>query len=193
VVFPFNDREAVRTPLRRTLLGSDPRPLVEQEGIDEYPVWSSDGVWLAFNCSLGTVLPSGVGDFEICVVKAEGTQLRRVTDAPGITGAGAWTPDGRQIVSSSSRDQDPGGVSQCGDLFAVAADGSSASQLTEGPATDCDPTISPDGRYVIFASSSTRRGGDSDLFAMAVDGSNVTRLTRFPSEEQEPAFLANQD
>ena len=173
--------------------GTHPRPLVRQDGIDEYPVWSPDGSRLAFACTLGRVLPSQVGDFEVCVVNADGSGLRRITDAPGISGAGGWSPDGRRIVFDSSRDQDPAGVSSCGDLFVMDADGSHLTRLTGGPASDCGPSFTPDGRHVLFFSDRADPGGDSDLYAMNPDGSAVTRLTRADSEEQEPAFTPCRD
>jgi Tol biopolymer transport system component len=168
--------------------GSDPRPLVHQDGIDEYPVWSPDGSRLAFGCTLGRTLPSQVGDFEVCVVNADGSGLRRVTDAAGISGAGGWSPDGRRIVLASSRDQDPDGVSSCGDLFVIDADGSDLTRLTQGLASDCGPSFTPDGRHILFSSDRADPGGGSDLYAMNPDGSAVTRLTHADSEEQEPAF-----
>jgi Tol biopolymer transport system component len=168
--------------------GAHPRLLVQQRGIDEYPVWSPDGSRLAFNCSLGRVLPSQVGDFEVCVVKADGSGLRRITDAAGISAAGGWSPDGRRILFASSRNQDPDGVSSCGDLYLMDADGSQVTRLTHGPARDCRPSFTPDGRHILFFSDRAHPGGDSDLYAMNPDGSAVTRLTRADSEEQEPAF-----
>jgi Tol biopolymer transport system component len=168
--------------------GSNPRPLVHQDGIDEYPVWSPDGSRLAFGCTLGRTLPSQVGDFEVCVVNADGSGLRRVTDTAGISAAGGWSPDGRRIVFASSRDQEPDGVSPCGDLFVIDADGSDLTRLTTGPARDCGPSFTPDGRHILFSSDRAHPGGDTDLYAMNPDGSNVTRLTHADSEEQEPAF-----
>ena len=168
--------------------GAHPRPLVRQDGIDEYPVWSPDGSRLAFNCTLGRVLPSQVGDFEVCVVNADGSGLRRITDAPGISGAGGWSPDGRRVVFASSRDQDPDGVSACGDLYLMDADGSHLTRLTDGPASDCGPSFTPDGRHILFSSDRANPGGDSDLYAMNPDGSAVTWLTDAHSEEQEPDF-----
>jgi TolB protein len=170
--------------------GAHPRPLVRQRGIDEYPVWSPDGSRLAFTCTLGRVLPSQVGDFEVCVVNADGSGLRRITDAPGISGAGGWSADGRRIVFDSSRDQDSDGVSSCGDLFVMNADGSHLTRLTSGPARDCGPSFTPDGRHVLFFSDRARPGGDSDLYVMNPDGSAVTRLTHATSQEQEPAFTS---
>jgi TolB protein len=167
--------------------GAHPRTLVQQDGIDEYPVWSPDGSRLAFGCTLGRILPSQVGDFEVCVVNADGSGLRRITDAAGISAAGGWSADGRRIVFASSRDQDPAGVSSCGDLYVMDSDGSHLTRLTSGPASDCGPSFTPDG-HILFFSDRANPGSDSDLYAMNPDGSAVTRLTRVDSEEQEPAF-----
>jgi Tol biopolymer transport system component len=168
--------------------GSHPRPLVRQHGIDEYPVWSPNGTRLAFGCTLGKILPSGVGDFELCVVYVDGSGLRRITDAPGISAAGGWSGGGTRIVFASSRDQGPQGVSPCGDLFMVAADGSRLARLTDGPARDCQPSWSADGRHILFSSDRAHPGGDGDLYVMRPDGSAITRLTHAGGEEQEPTL-----
>jgi Tol biopolymer transport system component len=68
------------------------------------------------------------------------------------------------------------------------ADGSHLTRLTNGPARDCGPSFTPDGRHILFSSDRADPGGDSDLYAMNSDGSAVTRLTDANSEEQEPAF-----
>jgi Tol biopolymer transport system component len=143
-----------------------------------------------FSCTLGRVLPLRVGDFELCVVGANGRGLRRLTDAPGISAAGGWSPDGRRIVFTSNRDQDPAGVSPCGDVFVVDADGAHLAKLTDGSTRYCDPSFTPDGRQLLF--SSDRAGGDSDLYVMNPDGASVTRLT-VPSEEQEPTLTPCRD
>ncbi len=169
--------------------GSHSRPLVHQRGIDEYPVWSPDGSRLAFSCTLGDILPSRVGDFEICVVNVDGSGLRRITDTPGISAAGGWSGDGTRIVFASSREQEPDGVSPCGDIFMVDAAGSRLVKLTNGPGRDCQPSFTPDGRHILFSSDRARPGGDSDLYVMHPDGSAITRLTHADSEEQEPALM----
>lgn len=152
-------------------------------------MWSADGARLAFGCTLGAILASRVGDFEICVVNADGTGLRRITDTHGISAAGGWSQEGTRIAFASSRDQDPEGVSPCGDLFTVDAEGSRLAKLTDGPARDCGPSWSPDGRHILFSSDRADPGGDSDLYVMNPDGSGITRLTHADSEEQEPALM----
>src|SRR5207253_7382581 len=104
--------------------GSAPQALTHERGINEYPQWSPDGSRVAFNCSRGRVLASGVGDFEMCVVNTDGSGLSHITDAPGVSEAAGWSPNGTMIMFSSNRDQDPSSVSACGDLFTDGADGS---------------------------------------------------------------------
>jgi Tol biopolymer transport system component len=118
--------------------GSNPRPLVQQGGIDEYPTWSPDGSRVAFGCTLGRILASRVGDFEVCVVNADGTGLRRITDAPGISSAAGWSPDGSLIVFASNRDQAPGSVIPCGDIFVIRPDGTGATLVAPIPRNEQD-------------------------------------------------------
>jgi Tol biopolymer transport system component len=168
--------------------GSGQHNLTRNRAADYSPAWSPNGTRLASDCTLGKILPSGVGDFELCVVNVDGSGLRRITDAPGISAAGGWSGDGTRIVFASSRDQDPQGVSPCGDLFTVAADGSRLARLTDGPARDCQPSWSADGRHILFSSDRAHPGGDSDLYVMNPDGSAITRLTHAGAEEQEPTL-----
>ena len=53
--------------------------------------------------------------------------------------------------------------------------GSNLRRLTQSPGDDEDPTWSPDGRYIVFASD--REGGGKQLFIMTSDGRNITRIT----------------
>jgi Tol biopolymer transport system component len=168
--------------------GSRPRPLVEQTGIDEYPTWSPDGSRVAFGCTLGKILASGVGDFEICVVNADGRGLRRITDAPGISAAAGWSPDGSLIVFSSNRDQDPGDVCPCGDLYVVHPDGTGLARLTEGAPRDSASSWGSDG-HVFFSSDRRNAGGETDLWVMNPDGTATTLLSPFPGEKQDGVFF----
>jgi Tol biopolymer transport system component len=168
--------------------GSNPRPLLHQRGIDEYPVWSPDGSRLAFNCTLGVILGSQVGDFEVCVVNADGTGVQRITDAVGISGAAGWSPDGSLIAFSSNRDNGPAGVSPCGDIFVVRADGTGLRKLTKSTAVDCDSSWAADG-HILFSSDRRDPGGQSDLWVMNPDGSDPTLVAPLAGEEQDPVLF----
>ena len=74
------------------------------------------------------------------------------------------SPDGTQIV-----------FSMLGDVYAVPAEGGTATMLTSGPAWDVRPVWSPDGRRIAFISD---RNGSDQVFVMAPDGAGkVTQVT----------------
>jgi Tol biopolymer transport system component len=164
------------------------RPLVEQRGIDEYPTWSQDGSQLTFGCTLGKILASRVGDFEVCVVNADGTGLRRITDARGISAAAGWSPDGSLIFLGSNRDQNPGDVTTCGDIFVIHPDGTGLRKLTDGSQTYCLTSVSSDG-HIFFSSDRRDHEGESDLWVMNADGTRATLVAAIPGNEQDGTFL----
>jgi TolB protein len=69
---------------------------------------------------------------------------------------------------------DSSGVEGSGDIWIMSPDGSSAMQLTDDPANDTDPAVSPDGSMIAFESD---RSGTYQIYIMGNDGSGVTRLT----------------
>ena len=89
----------------------------------------------------------------------------------------APAPAGR-IVFESNRD---GNL----EIYRMNADGSAPTRLTDNPATDNAPSISPDGTKVAFSSD---RDGTPDIFVMNIDGTGVTRLTSDPGIELQPAW-----
>lgn len=76
-------------------------------------------------------------------------------------------PGGRIYFSGAGT----GGYS---DIFSMNPDGSDVAQLTDSPASDYLPDISPDGRRVLFVSD---RDGYAQIYVMNADGSDQTRLT----------------
>ncbi|HKR12558.1 MAG TPA: winged helix-turn-helix domain-containing protein [Pyrinomonadaceae bacterium] len=61
------------------------------------------------------------------------------------------------------------------DLWSVNGDQTGHAQLTDGPHRDSNPTVTPDGRYIVF--ESLRDGGHS-IWRVNADGRNHRRLTR---------------
>lgn len=106
---------------------------------------------------------------DIYEINFDGTGLKRLTDAPGYDAEGSYSPDGKQIVFTSSRDGDP-------DLYIMYADGSNVRQLTNVPGYDGGPFFSPDGKWVIFRSD-RQKEHMLQLFAISVDGKTEVQLT----------------
>jgi Tol biopolymer transport system component len=58
-------------------------------------------------------------------------------------------------------------------------------RLTDTPGYDAEPTLSPDGRTIVFTSV---RDGDLDIYTMNLDGGDVRRLTDTPGYDGGPFF-----
>jgi TolB protein len=79
--------------------GTDARRLTNQPGNDAHCAWSPDGEWLAFSSSRGGFKdeaalhpgnPQPYGD--IYVMRADGSDVRQLTDTPFEEGTVAWAP-----------------------------------------------------------------------------------------------------
>ncbi len=77
-----------------------------------------------------------------------------------------WTPDGRIVYSSRT--------GETWDLWIIDRDGSNPQQLTSDAFMDQQPSVSPDGRYVVFQSN---RSGNKNIWRIDADGTNPKQLT----------------
>jgi len=71
------------------------------------------------------------------------------------------------------------------EIFVEYSDGSVVN-VTNHPAEDGYPDLSPDGTKIVFAS--TRGGGPAHIYVMNVDGSEVVQLTDAPSGDTLPVW-----
>jgi len=95
--------------------------------------------------------------------------LTRVTQA---TDEFCWTPNGRLVYPST--------VSGNWDLWITQLGSTEQRQLTNDPAVDKAPAVTPDNRYIVFTSNRT---GSFQLWRMNLDGSDQVQLTnRTPAD-----------
>ncbi|MGH9784209.1 MAG: TolB family protein [Terriglobia bacterium] len=110
---------------------------------DNFPLWSPRGDQIVFT-------RRHEGDFELFSVRPDGTDLRRLTSAPGNDSHCAWSPDGEWILFSSSRlgfkDEAIYGDSPqpYGELFLMRYDGAEVRQLTDNQWEDATPAWQPE-------------------------------------------------
>jgi Tol biopolymer transport system component len=78
----------------------------------------------------------------------------------------AFVPDGRIIYTVNTQGSN--------DIWIMNADGNNQRPLTTDPHEDYVPTVTPDGRYVVFTSE---RGGFPSLWRMDLDGGSLKQLT----------------
>jgi Tol biopolymer transport system component len=71
------------------------------------------------------------------------------------------------------------------DLYAVGPDGSERRRLTNHPASDVNPALSPDGRWIAFVSD---RAGHSQIYVMPAGGGPAMALTEGTAEFHDPVW-----
>ncbi len=143
--------------------------------------WSSDGKWITFQSTR-----EGRTCDQQYVMKADGSQLKRISDGRGKATCGWFFPGGKRLFFSSSTAHD----SACPprpdpskgyvwpldkyDIFTVNRDGSNVKRLTNYDVYTAEGVLSPDGKQIVFTSL---KDGDLDIYTMKVDGTDVKRLT----------------
>jgi Tol biopolymer transport system component len=154
-------------------------------GYSTNPVWSPDGRKLVFVKRVergGAPCSPASCDYEIYVMNADGTGLRRLTRNAVPDGTPAWLPDGRRIGFVRSIPRRNGGSSRDA-IYVINADGSDERRLTllprdagvPGGAPGGDLTWSPDGEKVAFVALAN--AGSPDIFVMNADGSRLRNVT----------------
>jgi Tol biopolymer transport system component len=128
-----------------------------------------------------TVLSEGTSDIWITpegdASRASQITFNKFDGVPGI----AWTADGRIIHGSNA--------SGTRDLWIMNADESEDRQLTSNAGLNLVPSVSPDGRYIVFMSN---RGGSMNVWRMDIYGSNPKQLTHGGNDLNPYCTIDNQ-
>jgi len=127
------------------------------------PTWSPDGEQIAY-CAVQGELPE---ENDLYVMRADGSQPRRLTRDPGIEDPVAWSPDGEQIAFFSRR-------TTGGDTYLIDVDGTDIVRLTSDPGAQVANAWLPDGRIVM---ASFPPGAElADWYLVDPDGGEKTPL-----------------
>jgi Tol biopolymer transport system component len=104
----------------------------------------------------------------------DGTDVARLPDYLQNTWFLQWTSDGARVVYSAFRADN-------WDIYRVDSDGASMVRLTDDPAADVYPRLSPDDTQIAFESS-------GDIWVMGIEGGDRHNLTNSPGQDLQPAW-----
>jgi Tol biopolymer transport system component len=158
--------------------GSDVRRLTFSRGVNQYPAWAPDGRSIGFTSNRNSVT-------QIYTLALNDTAALRLTNSMAFNFFGGWSTDGRKVVFASNGDAVGEGNVNNMDIYVMDSDGKNPTRLTRDPAFDGNPSWSPDGTRIAFAST---RSGQMDIWVMNRDGSGPVRLTRSSEAEEWPAW-----
>ena len=135
------------------------------------PSWSPDNRKLAY--------VSFEGERSAIYIQTLRTGIRdRVSARAGINGAPVFSPDGRMLAITLSRDQ--GNL----DIYMLDLAGQVLTRLTRDTAIDTEPTWAPDGETIYFTSD---RGGGPQVYRVETRlGARVQRVTYEGSYNARP-------
>ncbi len=153
--------------------------------------WSFDNEDLIFQSDWDVINPRECDQqFVMSVAEGagrDGSGAELVSTGLGRTTCGYFLPDGRIIYSSThdgNRQCPTTAASRTGryvwdvfetfDIYVADADGSNTELLIGGPGYDAEPTVSPDGRFIVFTST---RSGDLELYRYEVATGEIIQLT----------------
>jgi TolB protein len=158
----------------------------DQDGENEYtimesndpimsPAWSPDSRQLAY--------VSFEGNRSSIFVQTLRTGNRfKVSSKPGINGAPAFSPDGRQLVATL------GGLDGNLDIHVIDITTREARRITTHRAIDTEGSWSPDGRHIYFTSD---RSGGPQVYRVPVRGGSPERVTFEGSYNARPRLSAD--
>jgi TolB protein len=155
--------------------GKNQRPITRYNSTSIEPAVSPDGSKLAFT-SFKNLTP-GIFVFSVDPVR----DLRFYNQGASVNSSPSFTPDGKQIIYSSSA-----GTGRCCRIFLANLDGTGFRPISSSPVIDTEPKVNPKtGNEVVFSSG---RSGPEQIYKMNIDGGDLERLSDGTGEAANAAW-----
>ncbi len=136
-------------------------------GFGDAPAWNPNSDQIAFRgCD---VTGNACG---IWLINSSGGERMPLTTSPA-DNRPVWSPNGRYVVFMSD------GRDNSMEIYRADVSTGQVLRLTDSPALDALPTVSPDGRWVAFVSN---RDGGWKIWYVSIDGGSPSLLTTITGE-----------
>jgi Tol biopolymer transport system component len=161
--------------------GTGLKRLTDTPGYDAEGSYSPDGKQIVF-CS------NRDGNLELYIMASDGTEVRKLTNAPGVYNGGPFfSPDGKRVVFRSDRKE-----KDRLQLYVIDADGQNETALTNNDQwVYWAPFWYPDGKHIIYTAAdhgNPMLRPNYDLYWMNVETRKMTRITFSPGQDVLPVF-----
>ena len=159
---------------------------ITSAGHEAHPVFSPDGEWIAYRGEVD-------GNYDVYVVPAKGGAPRRLTFHPGVDEPVGWTPDGKSVLFTSTREA----YANIQRLYTVPLEGGWQTTLPMWRAVE--GTYSPDGARVAYVPNNKwqkewkrYRGGQATPIWLARLGDlQVEKIPRDRSNDSQPVWVGD--
>jgi Tol biopolymer transport system component len=161
--------------------GGNLKNLTNSKGYDAEGSYSADGKEIVF-CSHRD------GHLELYIMKADGSDVRKLTNAPNCYNGGPFfSPDATRVIFRADRKE-----KERLQIHVINRDGSSERALTTNNKwVYWAPYWYKDGRHIIYTAadhSDEKARPNYDLYWMNIDSGKVTRISFNPGQDVLPVF-----
>jgi Tol biopolymer transport system component len=156
--------------------GKNPVNITKNAASDSDPAFSPDGSKIVFVSDRNRTGPSLPSELEIYVMNVNGSEPTRLTNNAAFDGDPVFSLDGRRVIYSSRQDNNE-------EIYQVDLAQKIPRNLTQNPAVDRFPNVTPSGRIIFVSDRST----NSEIHIMDADGKNVANLTQNPAPDTDGA------
>ncbi len=144
-------------------LGSGKSVQLTKAGNNIEPAWSPDGKQIVYSCKTAEY-------YQLCIMNADGTGNKQITDRPFDHWGSDWSPDGKSIVLVTN-DEKPSKIS----ILDVAS--GSIRRVMKADGGESAPKWSPDGSRILYTANRRNFYDTQFIFSIKPDGTDDKAIT----------------
>jgi dipeptidyl aminopeptidase/acylaminoacyl peptidase len=202
------DRMESRTHVWRVAVaGGAARQITYGDRGDSQPQWSPDGRYISFVSARGAGSGDDAPRGQIYLMRADGGESWKLTDAKEAIASYSWSPDSARIayVTTNARSSDEESAIRKRDdervfegdfrfqhLWTIDVESKAAARLTDGDAYTVTgaPSWAPDGDRLVFSGKPTTMLRDyrSDVYLADLRTKSVDRISTNPGPDANPQW-----